>query len=361
MAFKGITFAGQNVTPKNDGGLYQAHYGDGILWGCSMNISGDDLVIQSGEFIMGGRYVQVDGATPVDLSGRTLQTGYIQVIMNADLTQGEGLQWYTTFVESATTTFPALTKDDINNTGTLYQLELAVVQVSGGNLTAIYSTMGYSQIVSGSGASLNGTLDMTLPNGGYINFRDGNNALNARLGINTAGSVFLGHYASSVIANGLYAHNDGRAIIYGDGNDVCLRPNGSTSTTGEVKVDSTGQQIGGHPATNESLPSQKSVSVNTTTNLISVTGLNTSGVYIASGIIGFTPSSNTSATIVGALSISTSTLGGWRSFVDTNTTTLKYVSVCAVFTGTSQINLNVNSTVAGKAETSSLLRVVRLS
>ena len=99
MAFKGITFAGQNVTPKNDGGLYQAHYGDGILWGCSMNISGDDLVIQSGEFIMGGRVVQVDGATNVDLSGRSLTTGYIQVIMNADLTQGEGNQWYTTIVE----------------------------------------------------------------------------------------------------------------------------------------------------------------------------------------------------------------------------------------------------------------------
>ena len=148
MAFKGITFAGQNVTPKNDGGLYQAHYGDGILWGCSMAISGDDLVIQSGEFIAGGRVCHVDGATNVDLSGRLLSTGYIQVIMNYDLSQGEGSQWYTTFVESATTTFPALTQGNINDTDTLYQLELAVIQISGGNLTSIYSSLLYSNVTA---------------------------------------------------------------------------------------------------------------------------------------------------------------------------------------------------------------------
>ena len=146
MAFKGITFAGQNVTPKNDGALYNAHYGDGILDGCTMTISGDDLVIASGHFIAGGRVCQVDGATSVDLSGRTLTTGYIQVIMNYDLSQGEGSQWYTTFVESATTTFPDLTQDDINGTGTLYQLELAVIQISGGNLTSITSQIAYSPI-----------------------------------------------------------------------------------------------------------------------------------------------------------------------------------------------------------------------
>lgn len=141
MAFQGITFDGQNVTPKNDGALYVALYGDGILDGCTMTISGDDLVIASGHFIAGGRVCQVDGATSVDLSGRTLTTGYIQVIMNYDLTQDEGSQWYTSFVESATTTFPDLTQEDINETGTLYQVQLAVVQISGGSITNITSSM----------------------------------------------------------------------------------------------------------------------------------------------------------------------------------------------------------------------------
>ena len=145
--FKGITFSGQNGRPQDDGALYMAHYGDGILDGCAMSISGDDLVIQSGHFIMGGRVVHVDGATNVDLSGRGLTTGYIQVIMNADMSKGEGLQVYSSFVESATTTFPTLTQDDINGTDTLYQFELAVIQISGGNLSSIIQSMESSSVM----------------------------------------------------------------------------------------------------------------------------------------------------------------------------------------------------------------------
>lgn len=223
MAFKGITFAGQNVTPKNDGGLYQAHHGDGILWGCSMNISGDDLVIQSGEFIMGGRVVQVDGATNVDLSGRTLQTGYIQVIMNADLTQGEGSQWYTTFVESATTTFPALTTGNINDTDTLYQLQMAIVQVSGGNLTSVYSTMSNSILIAR--PQINGTGD-------------------ARIFTTSNGSYF-----AQLLGGGVYADSTGYLTLFGGNNaseSVYIRPNGAFNESGQIKFKPNGQQEGGH-------------------------------------------------------------------------------------------------------------------
>jgi hypothetical protein len=92
MAFKGVTFAGQNVTPKNDGGLYASHFRDGILWGCGETLSGDDLVIASGEFIAGGRVCFVDGATSIDLSDRTISNGYIQVVMDYDMSQPEGSQ-----------------------------------------------------------------------------------------------------------------------------------------------------------------------------------------------------------------------------------------------------------------------------
>lgn len=232
MAFKGITFAGQNVTPKNDGGLYQAHYGDGILWGCSMAISGDDLVIQSGEFIMGGRVVQVDGATNVDLSGRLLSTGYIQVIMNADMSQGEGSQWYTSFVESATTTFPDLTKDDINDNGDLYQMQLAVVQISGGNLTSIYASMNRSYTVQYR-ADGDVAARLTPSNGGgRLEMVDSN------------GDYTMGVYGSK--------ENDSLWLYSIGAGGLRFLPNGLASTSGEfdvlpngdVKV--SGQQIGGH-------------------------------------------------------------------------------------------------------------------
>ena len=235
MAFKGITFAGQNVTPKNDGGLYQAHFGDGILWGCSMNLSGDDLVIQSGEFIMGGRVVQVDGATNVDLSGRTLQTGYIQVIMNADLSQGEGNQWYTTFVESATTTFPALTQGNINDTDTLYQLELAVIQISGGNLSSITSQIGGSFLVATD--TINPpTLRLDSSAGEHGILYASPDATNVRLANIRNGNT----------NSGLDLYDNGTPIMFAENTNIIFRPKGRNDNTNQVVIDSQGQVRGGH-------------------------------------------------------------------------------------------------------------------
>ena len=224
MAFKGITFAGQNVTPKNDGALYNAHYGDGILDGCTMTISGDDLVIASGHFIAGGRVCQVDGATSVDLSGRTLTTGYIQVIMNYDLSQGEGSQWYTTFVESATTTFPDLTQDDINGTGTLYQLELAVIQISGGNLTSITSQIAYSpiQILDANG-------DMV----GKVDY-DGSDMVD-----------FCRTDADGNPLTGVFA-NENDVCVYANNRNIVFRPKGRDDNTNQVAISAAGQIYNGY-------------------------------------------------------------------------------------------------------------------
>lgn len=280
MAFKGITFAGQNVTPKNDGGLYQAHYGDGILWGCSMAISGDDLVIQSGEFIMGGRVVQVDGATNVDLSGRLLSSGYIQVIMNADLSQGEGLQWYTTFVESATTTFPALTQDDINDTGTLYQIALAVIQISGGNLTSIYSSLIYSPITTINNAYIDGDnnnanlwLMENSSSKGVLYYSDGGDCtyLHSLLNGNPQAGLLLPCTASPT-------------IYFSDGQNIVFRPNGISNNNGQVSFTPAGQQIGGHPLNIATTTSSKSLQSGAYTEICHAS-IVSSGVYMVIGMV----------------------------------------------------------------------------
>lgn len=237
MAFKGITFAGQNVTPKNDGALYNAHNGDGILDGCTMTISGDDLVIASGHFIAGGRVCQVDGATSVDLSGRTLQTGYIQVIMNYDLTQSEGSQWYTTFVEGATTTFSALTQDDINGTGTLYQVELAVVQISSGNLTSINRKILPSNIVGNKNITLVGEETQLLlynsdgtPSAVFGSFESDNYS---RIGQRDSDG--------NTVSGTRYANTGGNdVIVFGHGGYIVFRPNGVTNSSGQMYVDGNG-------------------------------------------------------------------------------------------------------------------------
>lgn len=272
MAFKGITFAGQNVTPKNDGGLYNAHYGDGILSGCSMAISGDELVIQSGQFIACGRVCQVDGATSVDLSGRTITTGYIQVIMNYDLSQSEGSQWYTTFVESATTTFPALTQDDINGTGTLYQLELAIIQISGGNLTSINSSCGLS-LVNSSAFVVN----PENTNGEGVLGKDTN-------------ATYMYQGQNGTPASGIWFNQNGSAVLYGNNNAISLRPNGLNSTTGQVYVDAGGQINGGYTTKSDS----------SGTTRTTVTGWNNihtvsleKGMWLCTGVVFFNIPANT--------------------------------------------------------------------
>jgi len=269
MAFKGITFAGQNVTPKNDGGLYNAHYGDGILWGCSMNISGDDLVIQSGEFIAGGRVCFVDGATNVDLSGRTLQTGYIQVIMNYDLSQGEGSQWYTSFVESATTTFPALTQDDINDTGTLYQLELAVVQISGGNLTSVYSTMKGSYLIA---------YDDITPS---IEFYDPSGLTGTIYTSNVANNLRILNQYNGTINCGLDLYNNGAFVGFAEGNNISFRPNGRNSTMNQMYLDTSGQLHGGALLQENTHTASQSLTGYTWTSVAQLTL--SAGVHIVTG------------------------------------------------------------------------------
>ena len=341
MAFKGITFAGQNVTPKNDGGLYQAHYGDGILWGCSMSLSGDDLVIQSGEFIAGGRVCQVDGATNFDLSTRTLTNGYIQVVLDFDMSKPEGMQWnpHTPLSESATTTFPALTQDDINDTGTLYQVELAVVQISGGNLTSVYSTMQTSSVI------------YTTRTGRTLKLKDDDNG-NPRVesfladGTRTGGIMFVG---------------DGRTVVYGESNSIILRPNGAGATTGEMGLLATGEQWGGR-SIKTGTGSTSSITQNTLTTVRTITGLDASGIYLLHGRMDFTPASSTGQWVRASIGHSTSA-SGQDAFCDMyrNATVASYANVMTFLTGYTTYYLMGVSTGSNLSIQYAILRAIRLA
>ena len=279
---KGITFAGQNVTPKNDGGLYQAHHGDGILWGCSMNVSGDDLVVQSGEVIIGGRVVWFDGATNIDLSGRDISTGYLQVILYADLSQSEGSQWDTKWVSSSSTSFPALTQEDINDNGNIYEVELAIVQVSGGNLTSVYSSMGQSGIVVGG--------NIIIPR---------TSTADARINVsNTGGVLNIGKFTSGSAVGGITIDSVDSVIVYGE-NGVYLRPNGQGVSTGQMTVgtDGTvsagGQITGGHPNTARTPSGGATLTASMSTITSYSTGIITAGVYLVTAECDYTPASAT--------------------------------------------------------------------
>lgn len=144
---KGVTFENQNVTSANDGALYEQLFTDGILWGCSMSYTATGLTIQPGQMIIGGRMLYIDGATTYDATD-IIADGYGQLVLTIDLsqpsTQTNFQRAQATWVYSTTSTFPALTQEAINETGTVYQQELAVVSVSGGNITGITQQIGSS-------------------------------------------------------------------------------------------------------------------------------------------------------------------------------------------------------------------------
>lgn len=142
---KGCTFDNQYVSSRTDGGLYESIFpGDGKVWGCSMSVTSSALTIQPGELIIGGRILWVDGATQIDISN-PIADGYGQIVLTIDLSKTSSTETFEqvelSVVYSATDAFPALTKGKINsqNGDMVYQAEMAVVSIAGGNVTGIVS------------------------------------------------------------------------------------------------------------------------------------------------------------------------------------------------------------------------------
>lgn len=157
--FKPITFDYQSVKSKNDGGLYNAIFiHDGIIWGCDVTVTATSVTFSSGEIIVGGRIVWVDGATTVQITN-PIQNGYARIKARIDLTKEarptEIEQFETVLEYSTTTLFPDLAQEAINDTGTIYEQELVVVKIDAGNVTAITRKMGNAIIDA---AKLNGQL-----------------------------------------------------------------------------------------------------------------------------------------------------------------------------------------------------------
>ena len=345
MAFVGITFDGQNVSPQDDGALYAAHYGDGIIDGCAMTISGDDLVIQSGHIIACGRVCQVDGATTVDLSTRQLSTGYIQVILNYDLTRAEGDQWKESFVESATTTFPTLTKGNINDTDTLYQLQLAIVQVSGGNLTSIYSSLNNSGVISHYENDPNFAHIKQVSDGGF------------RLGL--ASLVEGGNFTSLSGLSGSLTN----LILFGNGSDIDFRPNGIGSTVGRAFLDTSGQFHGGATLTTATRNTSTSIPTASWTTVVSQNGLDASGIYVIVGYCSYTPSTNAVQQI--QYKLYGNSHGSYHTrIMPLQNNSLIALGISDIITGDTSVSLQLytNSNVySGTASSGATLRILRIS
>ena len=144
MALNGIIFEERNNTAKNWRRIFQNMHGDGILRGCDVTFTSNSITVGDGVFILAGGIISNDGADTIAVTP-TLTDGYVRLKCRVDMTQealetGPGqVEWLMEF--STTTTFPALTQEDINGTGSIYEGEIAVLQIVSGNITGKVSVM----------------------------------------------------------------------------------------------------------------------------------------------------------------------------------------------------------------------------
>lgn len=133
MAISGVTFDGCSVSARDHGVLFAAHMDDGVLRGCALTFSGGTATLAAGYLLACGRLIEVESATTVAVTG----TQYAQIV----LTVNASTPTFTlTSVNSASTTFPALTQDDINDgASTTYQMELGVIDIAN---NAVLSSIG---------------------------------------------------------------------------------------------------------------------------------------------------------------------------------------------------------------------------
>lgn len=142
MSIKGVIFENQAPTAKQMGAVFRPLYTDGILQGCEISYNGSNVFISPGVIMACGRPFELTTTENIELSG----SGYARIIVNLDMNKSAteenfGQVYFTTETAEAASGFVTLEKENVNQSGTLYQLEVARFTISGGTVTGMVSSI----------------------------------------------------------------------------------------------------------------------------------------------------------------------------------------------------------------------------
>lgn len=159
--FSGVTFAKQNVTPADDGLIRRALLSDGILTGCNFSYSGYTLSMRAGALIVCGRQIRHPSAQNWAVVGA--KSGYARLVLDIDLTKSSTKDLFeqvSTTLEYATDEdgFTELTQEDLNVSGSHYQIVLCVVSLGDAGITGIVSQLDAAEGGGGGNFSVVGGL-----------------------------------------------------------------------------------------------------------------------------------------------------------------------------------------------------------
>lgn len=164
--FSGVTFAKQNVTPADDGLIRRALLSDGILTGCNFSYSGYTLSMRAGALIVCGRQIRHPSAQNWAVVGA--KSGYARLVLDIDLTKSstkELFEQVSTTLEYATDEagFTELTQEDLNVSGSHYQIALCVVSLGEAGITGIVSQLDSAAGTGGNFSVVGGLTQPTSP------------------------------------------------------------------------------------------------------------------------------------------------------------------------------------------------------
>lgn len=147
----GVTFANQAVSPSDDGSTYAALVADGITTGCTITAVGSTLHLAAGKLIACGRVIRVPNALDIAVTGIT--SGYARLVLTINLANSATASVFEQAyldVETASSIngFSALTRQDINGSGTVYQMVLCLCQITSSAISEIISTCGPAHAIA---------------------------------------------------------------------------------------------------------------------------------------------------------------------------------------------------------------------
>ena len=162
MAIKGITYDNQGPTAADHGDFWHAAYADGILSGCEISYLGAVVTIAPGRIVSAGRLSRIAAAESITIAATE---GVARIVYQTDLSQAAAkgdfnqLSFVVQTADSAAA-LPALVKEDVNNGGIIYQMELCLLKLGGPGVDSILSTAPRTGNVA---------LSVSLPVSGWVN------------------------------------------------------------------------------------------------------------------------------------------------------------------------------------------------
>ena len=127
---RGITFSKQSVSSNDDSHVYNVLLNGrkGKTKGCKMTFGTDDIYISSGYFFAAGRLVQVSSSETVSTPTVSSGTIYCRLVFEIDMTKTNANNAFNQGAFKVLTNasdYPAITQEDLETGGSIYQLPFA--------------------------------------------------------------------------------------------------------------------------------------------------------------------------------------------------------------------------------------------